>query len=363
MNIEIDYLGLGLATLLALLFYAGYFYSKKYQEPSLNYSSSDFSNQAELKVKLNSAIKWIPCVILGTLLVALADPHFFVSKAPGEGGNKEHIPTEGISIYLLLDQSGSMAEKVSATLNGSRVEIEKETLLKQVTKDFIEKRPDDLMGLVSFARTPQILSPLTLDHKALLDQINKIQVVKNKDDDGTAMGYAIFKTVNMMAATKHYAEDLKKAGNPSYAIKSSVIIVVTDGLQDPSILDKNSVLRNISLEQAAQAAKANGIELYIINIDPNTYSAALTPQRNQMESITQLTGGKLYIVNDPGDVSQIFASINELKKSEIPQNLLSKENQPDLYKRISFYPYLIAFAIGLLLLMTLLNTLFLKKVP
>ena len=168
--------------------------------------------------------------------------------------------------------------------------------------------------------------PLTLDHQAILKALSQIQVVKKPDEDGTAMGYAIYKTVNMIAATKHYAAELAQKGNPSYDIKNSIIILVTDGLQDPSILDKNSRLRNIGLDEAAAYAKKNAVRLYLINIDPNTYSEELTPQRHQMERITKLTGGQLFIVGILGDITGIYSDIDRIEKSVLPQEGVSKKN-------------------------------------
>jgi Ca-activated chloride channel homolog len=352
--------------IIAALAYLFYRNNRRYTEPTLFFSEADPSFLLpNWKVKSAKLPKIFNLAALALFLVALTDPHIFIPKDQTNpaGQNRNAIPTEGIAIYLLLDQSGSMAEEVPATINGNRETLRKETLMKQVTSDFVKGRPDDLIGIVSFARVPQVLSPLTLDHEAVLNDIAQVEVVKKKDRDGTAMGYAIYKTVNMIAATKHYGEELAQSGKPSYQIKSSIIIVVTDGLQDPSILDKSSVLRNMGLEEAAQSAKSQGIKLYIINIDPNTYSAALTPQRNQMESITKLTGGRLFIVNDPGDLSQIFTDINHLEKSTLPQDEVSKERNPNLFTRISFYPYLIAIGLLLLLAGLLLNTLILRKVP
>lgn len=370
---EIDYWAL--LIVLALL-PIGYFLWKKkqsYADPTLFFSSlSQMINPRKGRLKWRRTCDVLNGLGLLLFILAFLDPHFFVPKKRTETeDNKKGIPTEGIAIYLLLDQSGSMGEDVVATINGKRENISKEDLLKRVTREFIvgnpqeglEGRPDDLIGLVTFARVPQILSPLTLDHQEILKQLAHIQVIKNREDDGTAMGYAIFKTVNMIAATQHYAAELAQKGKPSYAIKNSIIILVTDGLQDPSLLDKESRLRNMGLEEAAQAAKDNGIRLYLINIDPHTFSEELTPQRNQMERITQLTGGRLFIVNDPGDISQIYADINQIEKSSLPQQGLSKKDQPYLYQRISFYPYLISLGLLSMLLSVFLKTTLWRKAP
>lgn len=347
---------------------------RQFAQPTLFYSDVEpaFSIQRDWKTRLAKIPNYLTFSAFFILFIAFLDPHLYIPKKPApEAKAGKAMPTEGIAIYLLLDRSGSMAEDVTATINGTRQNIAKETLLKQVTKDFIEGnpseglegRPNDLIGLVSFARVPQVLSPLTLDHQAILQELAKLQVVKKRDEDGTAIGYAIFKTVNMIAATKHYAAELAQKGSPSYNIKSSIIILVTDGLQDPSILDKNSRLRNMGLDEAAAFAKENGVRLYLINIDPNTYSEELAPQRHQMERITQLTGGRLYIVNDPGDVAQIYADIDRLEKSVLPQEGVSKEKRPDLFRRVSFYPYLIALAMLLLFIAIAMKTTIVRKVP
>ncbi|BBI17426.1 Putative membrane protein [Neochlamydia sp. S13] len=306
-------------------------------------------------------------------LVALTDPHLFVRRPPlavAEKGNRNFLPTEGIAIYLLLDQSGSMAEEVTATLDSKRQNISKEALLKQVTKEFIQGNPSaglkgrasDLIGLITFARVPHILSPLTLDHQQILKALAHIQVVKKQEDNGTAMGYAIYKTVSMIAATKYYANHLAQKNQPAYNIKNSIIILVTDGLQDPNILDKNSLWRNLGLKEAAVFAKEKGVRLYFINIDPRIYADQLSSQRRQMEEITQLTGGRLFILNDPGEMKTVYATIDRLEKSI----LLSQEfagGKPPIYQQISFSPYLIAGGMLMVWLAIVLQTTLLKKVP
>lgn len=373
-SFEIDYLALMIAAISLVLGYLWWRRTRQFAKPTLFFSILDPSVTAQKGRKTHLAK--IPYLLnmsaLLLFLVAFTDPHFFVPKKhPISPESNKALPTEGIAIYLLLDQSGSMAEEVTATINGNRENIRKEDLLRQVTSEFIEGnpsaglegRPNDLIGLVTFARVPQVLSPLTLDHQAILKELSKVNVVQKPDEDGTAMGYAIFKTVNMIAATKHYGAELARKGTPSYNIKNSIIILVTDGLQDPSILDKNSRLRNMGLEEAAAYAKQNDVRLYLINIDPNTYSDELAPQRHQMEKITKLTGGRLYIVNDPGELTQIYADIDRLEKSVLPQEGVSKEKQPNLYRRISLYPYLIALGMLFVLIAILMNTTVVRKVP
>ncbi len=304
-------------------------------------------------------------------LLAFLDPHLMLPKNKNATRNPndsmpQELPTKGIAIYLALDQSGSMAEKVETRdKNGRRVSISKMDLLKQVTEQFILNRPSDLIGLIAFARIPKVLAPLTLDHALVLDQLHQLKVVQNPDEDGTGIGYAIFKTANLIAATRHFAQDLLQKGLPAYQIKSGVIVVVTDGLQDPSYLDLGNRLRTIELTEAAAYLKSEGIHVYIINIDPSFAAEQYAPHRRQMKEITEMTGGEFYMVDQRQNLQQIYATINQLEKGEISPSEGGKliKNPLEAYKRFSFFPFLITLGLACLLQALILETTWLRKVP
>lgn len=275
----------------------------------------------------------------------------------------KELPTEGIAIYLALDRSGSMSEKVKAMdKNGSVVLTSKIDLLKEVTKQFILDHPSDLLGIATFARVPRIIVPLTLDQETLLDKLNKIEVVKSAEDDGTAIGYAIFKTANLIAATRHFAEDLRKGGKSPYTIKSAVIIAVTDGFQDPSKLDYGNRLRTLELDDAAKYAKSQGIRLYVINIDPSLGTPEFAPERKQLQTITNLTGGKFYLVDESADLQEIYDDIGRLEKGAIIRKGALREKEKLSYL-FPLYPYLIGIGLFFLLSSLLLENLILKRIP
>lgn len=376
-----DYIALFLAVVASLLGFAFYQRrNRKPEEPVLSFSViNDFKVQipswkqryAKLPTQLSFAALFL-------FLLAFIDPHFFVNKGTRFPGENKIIPTEGIAIYLLLDQSGSMKEIVEAVApNGSSEMISKIDLLKQVTKAFIEGDPsenlpgrtDDLLGLIEFARIPNIQAPLTLDHSVILDKLAQFHAVQNPDEDGTAMGYAIYKTANIIAATRHFAEDLISKGKPAYTIKNSIIVVVTDGLQFPSPLDKGNRLRNIDLDEAAQYAKDHQIKVYIVNVDPQVASDPdLAPQRNLMKRITELTGGKFYLVTKDSSLNQIYADIDKLEKSSIPEDEIAaieakKREQLLNKRRLSLYPFLIACGLICLAASIFLETTKLKRIP
>jgi len=317
---------------------------------------------------------------LGSFALAFIDPHLLLDRniwgppPPANSTNREP-PTEGIAIYLILDQSGSMKEEVPVQLPSGAIQMEsKIDLLKQVTKEFIvgdpslglDGRPNDLIGLIFFARAARVMVPLTLDHDAVLEQLAKFQPIQDPTQDGTSIGYAIFKTANLIAATRHYAEELIKKGEPAYTIKNSIMILITDGLQSPSPLDQGKRLRNMDIPEAAAYAKEKGIHLYIVNIEPGLSTEEFAPFRHIMEKAAQSTGGKFYLVSGGTNLEDIYRDIDSLEKSKIPAPpgvVIEKDKRPDLYRRLSFYPYLIAFGLLCLFLGIGLDTTLLRRVP
>jgi len=300
------------------------------------------------------------------LLFALAflDPHFLYHKATDDQhplGSAE--PKEGIGIYFDLDRSGSMKEKVEAMNSDGRWEsISKIDVLKQVTHQFIASHKDDLIGLIAFARVPEVLAPLTFDKEMLYSQLNDLMVVKKEEDDGTAIGYAMYKTAHLIAATRHFGQELNKDEKAAYDMKGAIIIVVTDGLQYPSPLDKGNRLRTLSLEDAADYAKSQGIKVYIINVDPQFESnEELAPHRRLMERITQETGGQLFLVNEHQNLADIYKTIDKLEKTALFAVSATKIATPP--HQFSLYPFLIALGMVLFLSAFVLDSTVLRKVP
>jgi Ca-activated chloride channel family protein len=378
LNIKALALVFGLAVLLFFLRR----WRKTFDVPHLSFSHLSSFSVGKGRASLN----WLPPALLWSSLfsfsLAFTDPHLLLDRkwensgmptSPRDAGQPP--PTEGIAIYLVLDRSGSMSDKVLArTPTGNRRYLSKIDLVKEMTSKFIQGdpaiglagRPDDLIGLIFFARAANVEAPLTLDHGAVLQQLAKYNVIGQMDLDGTGIGYALFKTANLIAATRRYSQELAQQGEaPAYSIKSSVIILLTDGLQDPNPLDKGKRLRNMDIPEAAAYIKEQGIRLYVVTVDPELSTEQYAPYRHILQRATESTGGKYFMVDSITNLDQIYKAIDQLEKSAIPVQYkeINKDDRPDLYKRISFYPYLIALGLLCLLASVLLETVFLRKVP
>lgn len=316
-----------------------FLYFKTYPKPSVNFPS--------LKGLPKAFGTSIPTFLfLATLcffLLGFLDPHRYVEDKKSKATSK---PTEGLAIYFVLDHSGSMQQPAANEKSHAKLD-----LLKSLTEKFIKERPNDLIGVVSFARTAQVLSPLTLDHKDVLDKLKGIKKVEDKDMEGTAIGYALFKTVNLIAATRAFAEEAR-----GYTMKDALIILITDGFQDPSPLDTGHQLRNIGLIEAATYAKEKGVKLYLINVEPQIAKETFAPHRRLLERTAKLTGGNFYLAENAKTLQKVYKTIDQLEKSELPSQELQRH-------RISYAPYFIAIGIALLFCASLFETVFFRRIP
>ena len=64
-------------------------------------------------------------------------------------------------------------------------------------KKFIEKRPNDRIGIVAFATQAYIASPLTLDHDFLLQNLERLEL-GTIDDSRTAIGSGLSTAINRL---------------------------------------------------------------------------------------------------------------------------------------------------------------------
>ena len=331
-------------SLVGLLFAAGSILAaililRNKKSPSLLFSVPIPSSLPKGRAPLAFLPQGLVFAALIFLALAMADPHLQEPLVVSPD-----VPQEGVALFLALDHSGSMQQL--AGLGKTRLET-----LKEVAIEFVRNRPNDLIGALAFARGAEVLSPLTLDHEELLDKIRTLAPVKDPKEDGTAIGYALYKSASMLALTAEYAS---ARGKP---LKSKAVILVTDGIQDPNPLDQGRRLRNMGVMEAARFAAREGVRLYLIDVEPKVALQVFEKQRREMQEAAALAKGKLYIVGQGKDLSQILAEIDALEKSPLV-------SMRQFEKRVfSFYPYLIGAALFSLLFAAGLKAFFIRGVP
>jgi Ca-activated chloride channel homolog len=270
-------------------------------------------------------IVWLlPIIVAALMIVALARPQRTHSRTS--------VTANGIDIVLGLDISGSM-QALDFKINNVRVN--RVAVVKSVVAKFIDERPNDRIGLVAFAAAPYIVSPLTLDHDWLQQNLERINV--GIGDDGTAIGSAIAAAVNHLRTT---------------ATKSKVVILLTDGVNNSG---------KIPPLAAAEAARALGVKVYTIGV--GVRGKAPIPMRDQagnthvvmaevdvdektLQAIADETGGQFYRATDTDSLQKIYEQINHYETSA--QTVEKFEHVEELF-RWTLYPALALLGLWVLL--------------
>jgi Ca-activated chloride channel family protein len=226
------------------------------------------------------------CFALGLAcwVVALARPQ--------KGLSDSRVRTEAVDIILLLDLSESMDTRDFVEFNQriSRLEASKDVITR-----FLEKRPNDRIGMVGFASLPYAVAPLTLDHGWLIRRMEGLHT-RMLDGRRTAIGDGIASAVNRLRESE---------------AKSKIIILLTDGANNWGTL---------SPENAASAAAALDIKIYTIGA--GGAGSGFMLQRSEVDEATlrkiaQTTGAQFYRARDLQTLDAVYAQIDQLEKTEI----------------------------------------------
>ena len=197
------------------------------------------------------------------LFRALALVLFICAMArPQHGRSHLKQKTEGLDIILAVDTSGSM-KAMDFVIDGKRQD--RLFIVKQVLRDFIQKREDDRIGIVVFGTNAFAQAPLTLDHEVLDQYVDNMKIAMAGEK--TAIGDAI-------AVASSRLKDLES--------KSKLVILLTDGANSAGKVDP---------EQAAEAARALGVKVYTIGIGSDQAVPFPTPfgyQSVRLEMDTKL---------------------------------------------------------------------------
>jgi Ca-activated chloride channel homolog len=277
---------------------------------------------------------WVLAIAAGILMICgLARPQRLHSRT--------EVTLNGIDIVLGLDISGSM-QALDFAIEHRR--INRIEVVKSVVSKFIEERPNDRIGLIAFAGVPFLISPLTLDHDWLQQNLGNLSVASV--DDGTAIGSAIAACVNRLRMTP---------------AKSKVVILLTDGVNNTG---------KISPLAAAEAARSMGVKIYTIGVGArgkapipvkddaghmHVVMADVDVDEKTLQAIAGETGGKFYRATDTDSLQRIYEEINRFEKTA--RTVQRFEHIEELY------PWALIPALAILGLGSLLQHTRLRRLP
>lgn len=238
-------------------------------------------------------------------------------------------PQVGRDLMLALDLSASMGEE-DMELGGRAVD--RLTAAKAVLADFLERRGGDRLGLIVFGDRAFALTPLTLDHASVREQLADTQLglVGRATALGDAIGLAT-KRLQAQPATHR------------------VLIVLTDGVSNAGVLDPS---------RAAQIARDAGVRIYTIAFGGDGQALSIfgfqlplgggeEVDEAGLRKIAETTGGRFYRARATDELAGIYAEIDRLEP-------IRSEGLP-LRPRIELYPWPLGAALGIGLLAFLLR--------
>jgi Ca-activated chloride channel family protein len=280
--------------------------------------------------------------VLTWLLPILAAVLMIVGLArPQRAHGRTEVTANGIDIVLDLDVSGSM-QALDFEVDNRRVN--RIAVVKTVVSRFIDERPDDRIGIIAFAGAPYLVSPITLDHDWLQQNLERVTV--GGADDGTAIGSAIAASVNRLRLTQ---------------AKSKLVILLTDGVNNTG---------KISPIAAAEAARAMGVKIYTIGVgvrgeapipvrdaagNARLIMAKVDVDEKTLQTVADETGGRFYRATDTDSLQKIYQQINRFEKTA--QTVQKFEHTEELY------PWALIAALGILGLSLLLQQTRLRRLP
>ncbi len=319
-----------LLLLLALLPLLWIWWRTRQHPPAVIYS--DLGTLGTLPATWRVRLRHLPRIlrIAFFILAALA------LARPQSGIRSEEITTFGVDIVIVLDRSGSMR---ALDLTPDRFKVAKRTV-----REFVLSRPSDRMGLIPFAGEAYTASPLTLDHGAVLAQLDSIDFAR-REEDGTAIGLGLAAAVNRLRVSD---------------AKSRVVILVTDGVNNAG---------PIAPLTAAELAADRGIRIYTIGV--GTHGMARIPREDAfgrqrivsfpveidedtLKEVARLTEGQYYRADSNESLKEIFATIDSLETTEIVSEIHVAWS--DRFEGL-------LLAAGIAFLLELLASFFLRRLP
>jgi Ca-activated chloride channel family protein len=276
---------------------------------------------------------------LACLAVALARPQTV--------GGQVRIAGQGVAIVVALDRSPSM-ETEDFPGRGGRL-VPRLEAAKATFAAFVEGRPDDLIGLVAFARHPDLVCPPTLDHGFLVDAARALRPAR-PEESGTNIGDAIAWSLDALIRTP---PDQK------------VLVLLTDGRNQA----EGIVPPPLPPREGAEIARGLGVTLHAIGVGQSGILRAAEgvtglgrpigesegPDLELLGDLARIGGGRLFVAANAADLDAIFRALDALERSPVQGTIRTRYRE--------WYPPWVAAAAVLLVFDRLLAAGRLRRLP
>lgn len=212
-------------------------------------------------------------------------------------GEAIQMPQPTRDIMMAVDLSESMAD-TDMQLNNQAVS--RLDLAKHVISDFIAKRSNDRLGLVFFADTAYLASPLTTDSNTLTFLLEQSQV--GMIGDATSITDAIGLTTRLFT---------------DYSGELPVLILLTDG---------DNTSGNLQKTDAVNLALSANIQIFAVVLGAENSLDQNQIDLGFLEAIVEGSTGKLYFASDAQALTNIYSDLDKRAlNSEVTSTYFPKQ--------------------------------------
>ncbi|HEY7331257.1 MAG TPA: VWA domain-containing protein [Gemmataceae bacterium] len=293
-----------------------------------------------------------PALLITSRTLALTALVFALAR-PQTPNHTEQIHTDGIAIQLILDISASMETRDYAA--GS-VPLSRLQAVKQALRLFVEGgqeglsgRPNDKIGIITFAREPEVVCPLTLDHSAVLEALDRIRAAPPVGTNiGDALAWGLDRLHRESAKQKIIillsdgAHNVKDAMTPVEAAQLAADLKIK--VHTIGAIGNRSHRLNRSLADLIRSLQKRSPNMAFDDCDEPA-----------MQKIADLTGGRYYRSTDTSGLTAIYRDIDRLETTPIEKTIHTTYRE-------WFWP-LVVLALGLLAMEQLLASTRCLRVP
>jgi Ca-activated chloride channel homolog len=280
---------------------------------------------------------------------------FFATLAfskPQSNYHETAIIFQGREMILSIDTSFSMTGEAMRKI-------------RDITKEFIKKRKNDLIGITIYGTDAALIVLPTWETPLLEKSLERIK--PHQIGYRTAIGEGIFtsilalvekdmgdefeinslrKSINKVKGLGKYALNFAKKVEKKGSMKNKVIILFTDGIYNVGITPARPLrlAKRLRIKVHVVAVKSSGET----GVEHEQAAERIADLKKGVES----TGGKYFAAENYEEVEQFYEEIDRLEKDKIVAEKVVKK------KDLFFFPTVIS--IGFLLGMVLIENIWLK---
>ncbi len=166
-------------------------------------------------------------------------------------------------------------------------------------------RPNDLLGMITFAHRPETVCPLTLSHSVLLDMLDAEKVRTTPDEAET----------NLSDPVALALQRLREAGP-----RRKIIVLLTDGEHNVE-----PTASGWSPREAAQVAGSLGIPIYTLDAGVPTNKGAKDDERGDaiqsLVDMARISQGTYHQTRDTETLIEAWHDIDRLERNPIQSYL------------------------------------------